>query len=96
MARGDKQFLVRIPDELREKLVAQAERNKRSINGEIIAAIELATSFNPSSINHFSDDLAKMLEKIVSDELAKGLLSYGDVLDRLDEIEKKLLKIKTH
>ena len=33
---------IRIPDELAEKIKAQAEENRRSINSEVIIAIEKA------------------------------------------------------
>ncbi|EDR7342080.1 Arc family DNA-binding protein [Salmonella enterica subsp. salamae] len=34
------QFNVRIPPELKEKVTALAERNKRAVNAEIVAALE--------------------------------------------------------
>ena len=41
MARNDPQFNVRMPSELKHQLTAIAETNGRSINAEIIAAIQL-------------------------------------------------------
>lgn len=34
------QFNVRIPPELKDKVTALAERNKRAVNAEIVAALE--------------------------------------------------------
>ncbi|EKL0723146.1 Arc family DNA-binding protein [Citrobacter freundii] len=41
MARNDPQFNVRMPDEIKQQLTHIAATNRRSINAEIIAAIEL-------------------------------------------------------
>lgn len=42
MTKRDPQINVRLPQELKDKLHQLAERNKRSVNTEVIAAIELA------------------------------------------------------
>ncbi|ECE0459769.1 Arc family DNA-binding protein [Salmonella enterica] len=44
MTKRDPQINVRLPQELKDELHAIAERNKRSVNAEVIAAIELALS----------------------------------------------------
>lgn len=41
MARNDPQFNVRMPDEIKQQLTHIAATNRRSINAEIIAAIQL-------------------------------------------------------
>lgn len=41
MARTDPQFNVRMPVEVKQQLTNLAEMNRRSINAEIIAAIQL-------------------------------------------------------
>ncbi|HCJ9881205.1 TPA: Arc family DNA-binding protein [Escherichia coli] len=41
MARNDPQFNVRMPDEIKQQLTHIAATNRRSINAEIISAIEL-------------------------------------------------------
>ncbi|EJV1852321.1 Arc family DNA-binding protein [Salmonella enterica subsp. enterica serovar Schwarzengrund] len=41
MGRDDPQFNLRLPYELKEKLKQRAKSNGRSINAEIISAIEL-------------------------------------------------------
>ncbi|EBO1772697.1 Arc family DNA-binding protein [Salmonella enterica subsp. enterica serovar Schwarzengrund] len=40
MARNDPQFNVRMPDEIKQQLTHIAATNRRSINAEIIAAIQ--------------------------------------------------------
>lgn len=44
MTKRDPQINVRLPQELKDKLHALAEGNKRSVNAEVIAAVELALS----------------------------------------------------
>ncbi|MDN0031237.1 Arc family DNA-binding protein [Serratia marcescens] len=41
MARDDPQFNVRMPSEIKQQLTSLAATNRRSINAEIIAAIQL-------------------------------------------------------
>ncbi|EEW2187858.1 Arc family DNA-binding protein [Escherichia coli] len=41
MARNDPQFNVRMPDDIKQQLTHIAATNRRSINAEIIAAIQL-------------------------------------------------------
>lgn len=42
MARDEPKVNVRLPQELKDRLHALAEQNKRSVNAEVVAAIELA------------------------------------------------------
>lgn len=49
MARGDKQLLIRLPEGLREALQELADKNRRSVNAEVIASIELALSVHSGS-----------------------------------------------
>ncbi|EAB9310767.1 hypothetical protein DL122_08440 [Salmonella enterica subsp. salamae] len=46
MSKRNPQINIRIPEELKEKITAQAEMNKRSVNAEIVAAIELSITLN--------------------------------------------------
>lgn len=47
MSRTDPQFNLRIPEELRDRVMAAAKTNKRSATAEIIARLE--ASFTPTS-----------------------------------------------
>jgi predicted DNA-binding protein len=42
MARDDPQFNLRMSQELKDKISALAKKNKRSLNAEIVAAVESA------------------------------------------------------
>lgn len=79
MSRTDPVFNLRMPPLLKEKITAQAEANKRSINAEIIAAIELSLSVNggnteptdaglPEGFGHLLKTFkASDLERLVND-----------------------------
>jgi hypothetical protein len=47
--RGSDQFVVRLPDGMRDQLKAEAEANQRSMNAEIVARLE--ESFHPPERN---------------------------------------------
>ncbi|MGX9911759.1 Arc family DNA-binding protein [Bordetella bronchiseptica] len=40
MSRGDPQVMLRLPGDLRARVKAQAARNRRSMNAEIVLMIE--------------------------------------------------------
>ncbi|MCA6941320.1 Arc family DNA-binding protein [Pectobacterium polaris] len=44
MARDEPKVNIRLPQEMKDKLHALAEKNKRSVNAEVVAAIELSLS----------------------------------------------------
>lgn len=46
MARQDPQINFRLPQELKDQLHDLAAKNKRSVNAEMVAAIELAIKLN--------------------------------------------------
>ena len=50
MARSDPQFNVRMPDDIKQQLTHLAATNRRSINAEIIAAIELWIKINKEQV----------------------------------------------
>lgn len=60
--RGSDQFMVRLPDGMRERLRDAADANNRSMNAEIVARLE--HSFE-----------APMVDRAVIDALAQEMLS---------------------
>jgi len=46
MSRQDPQINFRLPQDLKDQLHALAAKNKRSVNAEMVAAIELAIKLN--------------------------------------------------
>lgn len=89
MTKRDPQINVRLPQELKEKLHLLAERNKRSVNTEVIAAIELAihmdgkvTQNNDGGIEvRLSQEESKLLEKQI--ETLKTIKSTEEKIDQL-------------
>ncbi len=66
-----------IPDELHRELKAAAERNHRSLNGEVVA--RLAASVRPAAV-----DAMALLERIQRRHRRLGLIDLADpALDRL-------------
>lgn len=60
MARTDPQFNVRMPEEIKQELKHIAATNRRSINAEIIAAIQLwIKAHKEQVIPSTSQDLTK-------------------------------------
>ncbi|WP_208744587.1 Arc family DNA-binding protein [Citrobacter portucalensis] len=67
MARNDPQFNVRMPDEIKQQLTHIAATNRRSINAEIIAAIQLWIKIHkeqviPSSSQHLTKSEQEALD----------------------------------
>lgn len=68
--------LKNIPDDLYEKVKERAERNHRSINGEIISLLDAATSPRPMDVDEM---LAKARELRGR---TRGYLTDQDMIDR--------------
>ncbi|MEQ9912219.1 Arc family DNA-binding protein [Pectobacterium polaris] len=89
MTKRDPQINVRLPPELKEKLHLLAEKNKRSVNTEAIAAIELAihmagrvTQDDEGNIEiRLSQDESKILEKQI--ETLKQIKAAEEKIDQL-------------
>ncbi|ENY4833038.1 Arc family DNA-binding protein [Serratia marcescens] len=72
------QFNVRIPPELKKEVVALAEKNKRSVNAEIVAAIEAAIEEGKQGMSVKRPGI--------------GLPPYEEIMKKLESIEKKIDK----
>jgi len=73
MARGDypsakqDQFVLRLPDGMREQIKEKAEANSRSMNAEIVAAIEAALEqpdLSAAQLRQMLDDERDMVTKV--------------------------------
>lgn len=66
--RGSDQFPLRLPEGLRDRIKAAADRNGRSMNAEIVATLEngypSAQFFEDMSLMDELDDLQQRLERI--------------------------------
>ncbi|HDW8052599.1 TPA: Arc family DNA-binding protein [Yersinia enterocolitica] len=71
MARTDPQFNVRMPSEIKQALMQVAEANRRSINSEIIAAIQFWIEANkkqntPSIIRELSKSEQEAIDSAIN------------------------------
>ncbi|MDT0208517.1 Arc family DNA-binding protein [Serratia marcescens] len=78
MARDEPKVNVRLPQELKDRLHALAAQNKRSVNAEIVAAIEAAIEESQQGMGVKRPGI--------------GLPSYEEIMKKLDSIEKKIDK----
>lgn len=62
MAREDLHFRLRIPEDLKNKIQAEAERNHRSMTAEILARLE--TTFEPSGSTEISKALLELRSEV--------------------------------
>ena len=94
MSRDIAPFGVRMPASLKEQLQTMASDNKRSLNAEIVAAIELAWGMHQLKMDLESDALSKAsrpakLDKryAISEDEIKGLVEEitDNVLRKLDK-----------
>lgn len=69
MGRDDPQFNLRLPYELKEKVMQRAKMNGRSLNAELIQIIQDAMS-QPSPILGYRDE-AERLASMQADEFKK-------------------------
>ncbi|WP_334644818.1 Arc family DNA-binding protein [Klebsiella aerogenes] len=60
----DPQINIRIPQELKDAVQALAEANKRSVNAELVAAIEFWTAAKGTRAESFIADLTRRVEEL--------------------------------
>ncbi len=92
MAREEPKVNIRLPQELKDKLHALAAKNKRSVNAEMVAAIERAVAGLGSDAE--IERLKREREDVAQEVLRRGVLENVEDLDgklkRLDDIAKRL------
>ncbi|WP_235602439.1 Arc family DNA-binding protein [Sulfitobacter geojensis] len=80
------QFIVRFPDDMRDKIKESAEQNNRSMNAEIVVALEewLARPSQEEVESKQLRDTAKqiMMERSVIEA------RLAEILSRIDEMER--------
>jgi hypothetical protein len=96
--RGSDQFMVRLPDGMRDTIAKMAERNGRSMNAEIVSALadHIVRDGQPSK-----DDITAALTELRTDviehrklfDLSREILSKMQNTERLLEAEVRLLKM---
>ncbi|CAI0819442.1 Arc-like DNA binding domain [Serratia entomophila] len=89
MARDEPKVNVRLPQELKDRLHALAAQNKRSVNAEIVSAIEFACRRAFGEVIEGDEGTEIILNE--SDSLV--LKSQIDTMKKIVETEKKLDEI---
>lgn len=88
MSRDIAPFGVRMPAELKEQLQAMAAENKRSINSEIVAAVEMAVG-----IHQLEKDIgAKHSLKPKPEAEKQYLVTEADLKSLIAEITTEVFK----
>lgn len=83
---------VRIPDDLKEKIQAQAKSNGRSMNAEIVQMLEESIY---GSGKHLDDDYERKIEALNSE--IKALQGYIEIQKRYYELaEEQIALLKQH
>ncbi|PZU23778.1 MAG: DNA-binding protein [Shinella sp.] len=90
--RGSEQVMIRLPDGMRDRIKEAAERNNRSMNAEIVAALEDAF---PSALDVASelkmideiDEIRARLDRLRIEAARKEIENF----DKIIENGKKLL-----
>ncbi|EMD5645405.1 Arc family DNA-binding protein [Enterobacter hormaechei] len=83
---------VRIPDDLKEKIQAQAKANGRSMNAEIVQILEESISGNNSQT---AGDHEKQIEALKTE--VQVLQSYIEIQKRYSELaEEQIALLKQH
>ncbi|MDM3533646.1 Arc family DNA-binding protein [Serratia marcescens] len=89
MARDEPKVNVRLPQELKDRLHALAAQNKRSVNAEIVAAIEVACRRAFGEVIEGNEGTEIILNE--GDSLV--LKSQVDTLKKVVETERKVDEI---
>lgn len=89
MTRREPQFNVRMPADLKDAITEQAAKNKRSINAEIVAAIEFSLAAQRGQVKSQGDNVEIILSKEQSERLSKVI----DNLKSISELEGQLKEI---
>lgn len=84
VGRGADQFTVRFPDGMRDRIKAAAESNNRSMNAEIVAALqEKYPEPTIDDLRVFLEELRARLDEVRSEADAKALAD--DVDQRIND-----------
>jgi hypothetical protein len=81
-------FNVRLPAGMRDAIADLAKENGRSMNSEIIAAIEMALQMNAEPAQLTPDTATKIIEDVIDKKMTA-------LTGRLDQLEKTINKKPT-
>ncbi len=80
------QFMVRLPAGMRDRIAAAAERNGRSMNAEVVQALEQMFPPEPSML-----EIIERIHSAIDQAQTAGAMPYRKVLvDALDKLSERL------
>ncbi len=88
-SRKQEQFIVRFPEGMRERIKAAADENNRSMNAEIVLALEAWLDFDPEEEERYWDELDEQRA-----EMKDIKASLKANLEALEEMKKDLDSMK--
>ncbi|EAP9736176.1 Arc family DNA-binding protein [Salmonella enterica] len=97
MSRLNPQFNVRISPELKEQVIELAKKNKRSINAEVVAALERSVRESGKVIQDENGDIHISLTKMEASLLESQLSMIKEISDmqkRMDNILEIIGKLE--
>ncbi len=91
--REHDKFMLRLPDGMRDRIAEAAKANKRSMNAEIVAALEVAypdpqVQYPELSFLDEIDELKSKLDKIREARIREAAENWSD--EFIDEVSEKL------
>lgn len=92
--RDSVQQMLRLPDDLRDRIKASAETNNRSLNAEIVSVLEQVYPPPPPAFGEDRDEFVAMLERVnrrieagdASEEASVLKRQIEDVIRAYDEL----------
>lgn len=84
--RGSEQFMLRMPDGMRDRIRAAAEANGRSMNGEVIKTLEQAYPGN-KEINQTAAEIVRLADALRSEDDPS---KKADIISELQDMDQVL------
>ncbi|MBP1859789.1 Arc family DNA-binding protein [Rhizobium herbae] len=87
-SRGSDQFMLRFPDDMRDRVKRFAEKNGRSMNAEIIARLERSLDDDEEAMNYDTKTVSLGTVTVPMKELLARMESLEKKIDQLPSLEE--------
>jgi predicted DNA-binding protein len=88
MARGDKQLNIRLPEALKDRITAAAQKNRRSVNSEILDTLETYYP-EPITIEDTARDIRQSIQFI---RAIRGHETFRVLAEEVDRLLDQVLE----
>jgi len=89
--RGSDQFVLRLPDGMRDRIKAAAERNNRSMNAEIVATLEVHFP-EPTQLTELQRSLDAAIDQLYSASEEEIFLKKYEVIRHLQDLSEEVFR----